>query len=143
MQPAASHKYFGSSFWSVRMAGLLRLVGPELARGVSTALALFSHRCGDCVCSPQLTCPEVVKCPDCVCQGSSRQCASCPLNDRPASPPIAWLLVAWLLGVLTGVAIYRWATQVPVGVEREVIIEEPRVSAAAVAAARRRALAEK
>ena len=65
------------------MLAIARTVAPEVARGLSTALALLSSpSCPPCQvdCSPSLHCPEVVHCPDCVCEGSLRHCATTPCH---------------------------------------------------------------
>ena len=135
------------------LAAVGRLIGPELARGISTALAIFSssNSCPDCNCAPVFTCPETRACPDCVCQGNQRSCPACP-----TCPSADWTYLAliWITGVLTGVLIAGYLkrerplpaassvealnddhfTAEPVRVE-----SQPRISAAAKAIAKRKA----
>lgn len=56
------------------MLAALRAAVPELARGFSTALTLWSavSSCPSTTCSPTLHCPELARVPDCVCQGGGR-----------------------------------------------------------------------
>ena len=122
-----------------------RLVGPELARGLSTALALSSQRCPVCpdsTCAPVVHCAEVHRCPDCVCQGSTRQCEVCEVCERIVGTNY-WAFVAiWFFGVIAGIVFQRYC-----GGREETVkgipfvpITENRLSAAAVASAKRKAL---
>ena len=56
------------------MLATLRLSVPELARGLSTSLALFSTRqvCPASVCSPTLNCPDIPRAADCICAAGQR-----------------------------------------------------------------------
>ena len=77
---------------------LLPEVIPELARGVSTALAVWATpgcpACPSLSCSPSLSCPESTSCPACICQGSER---SCPVSvDTPRA-------LLFVLGFLCGI----------------------------------------
>ena len=83
------------------LAAIGRLIGPELARGISTALAIFSssNHCPDCTCAPVFTCPESRACPDCVCQGNQRSCPACPTCP---SADWSYLALIWITGVLCG-----------------------------------------
>ena len=67
--------HWASSFCEPMLA-IVRASFPELARGISTSLALFagSNKCPDCQCSPVLNCPDIPAAPDCVCQGTTRLC---------------------------------------------------------------------
>ena len=71
---------------------------PELARGLSTSLALWSSQrsCPDCHCNPTLQCPDVSHLPDSVCQEG--------LRVHPAAVPAA-PLVFYLALVLCGIII--------------------------------------
>ena len=80
------------------LAHLLPDLVPELARGVSTALAVWATpscpQCPSLTCTPSLHCPAATSCPACVCQGSERSC--------PASVETPRALI-FLLGILCGV----------------------------------------
>ena len=135
------------------LAAVGRLIGPELARGISTALAIFSssNSCPDCNCAPVFTCPETRACPDCVCQGNQRACPACP-----TCPSADWTFLAliWITGVLSGVLIVGYLKRerpVAASLTAESLIDqtytevpvqaasEPRISAAAKALAKRKA----
>ena len=55
---------------------------PELARGVTTALAVWAvppaAPCPALACQPTLNCPEGFPCPSCTCQGNERHCPPIP-----------------------------------------------------------------
>ena len=53
-------------------AQLVQRAVPEFVRGLSTPLALVAARASPQTCAPVLHCPEVHRCPDCVCQGIQR-----------------------------------------------------------------------
>ena len=82
------------------LAHLLPDIVPELARGVSTALAIWATPgcppCPSLSCAPSLACPESHSCPACICQGSERAC--------PASVDAPGALV-FLVGFLSGIII--------------------------------------
>ena len=145
--------HFGSSFM---MQGIARAVAPELARGVSTAIALRANKefCAPCHCSPTFKCPEFPRLPDCNCLGSSRQCPS----DTADGAALFWpCLVALLIGIIFGLAIsaaafwwlkgretyivgtpVRGVVEIEDNNEPRVDIFQPELSAAAKALARRR-----
>ena len=130
------------------LAALARLVAPELARGLSTTLAIFSSspKFPDCVCAPVINFPEIRPCPDCICQGDKRTCPLCP---APQTTDLSFLLLVWVLGLLTGIAITRYFCCNPLaaaapGVDQDRAIGEVpagtiivKPSAAAIAAAKR------
>ena len=65
---------------------------PELARGLSTSLAVFAVRCPDC--KPQFVC-EASRCPDCLCEGNSRQC------PQASGSSLWWLIALLVVGLLS------------------------------------------
>ena len=82
------------------MLAIARSLAPELARGLSTSLALLANRqaCPDCLCSPTLQCAQLPKPADCVCESNQRLCAvtdSCP-------DPVVHCVIAFLSGVIVG-----------------------------------------
>ena len=81
---------------------------PELARGFSTSLALVAARPSPQTCSPVLQCPEVHRCPDCVCQGSQR---ACPSFDCSYWSPFTHGVVVALVAVITLAGVV-WSVQV-------------------------------
>ena len=90
------------------MLAVARASIPELARGLSTSIALLAgnQKCPDCQCSPTLNCPDIPASPDCVCSGSTRLC--------PVTEPIVTIdrlfashILVLLLGVCVGFYLSR------------------------------------
>ncbi len=64
------------------MQAVLRAALTDLARSAGTGLTLWAGRPTCPACSPVLNCGEVVRCPDCICEGANRRapisdCGSC------------------------------------------------------------------
>ena len=85
------------------MLAIARSLAPELARGLSTSLALLANRqaCPDCICSPSVQCAHLPKPADCICEGNQRQC---PATEGCPDQLACWA-IAFLAGVIIGVAI--------------------------------------
>ena len=86
------------------MLAAVRAALPELFHGLSTAIALAATpRCPEQHCHPITNFPEIPRCPDCICQGSTRQAV-----EEPCIPcgalyfGITELALALLLGLIVG-----------------------------------------
>lgn len=79
------------------MLAAIRASVPEVARGISTSLALLSAAPRCAPCSPTLNCPEAQRCPDCVCQGPTRVC---PTLECPSV--VHWVVIAVCLAFAVG-----------------------------------------
>ena len=85
------------------MLAAVQAAAPELSRGVSTALAIFSlPRCPDCHCHPSLQCNQH-ECPSCVCNGQQRECPS-------AASSHSWTLLCsvFITGFALGAGVWHW-----------------------------------
>jgi hypothetical protein len=98
------------------MQALARVAASEIARGVSTGVAVWAART-DCVCAPVLSCPL---CPDCHCVGGLSRA-----SDSPTCT--VWVLTV-IIALFVGFAAGRFVTPVIVGttpVARPEAITEP------------------
>ena len=96
-----------SSHFGYQMLAVLRAQIPEVVRGLTTSLLVRSSTptCPDLVCSPSLTCPEVHRCPDCICSGTSRSCPE--LGEAPPSLQLVSHLVILVVGIVLGISFQR------------------------------------
>ena len=124
------------------MQAALRSVFPELARGISTFLALRAQTCPDCTCSPTVH-VEPSRCADCVCEGNQRRCTDGLGSGDLAQAACLGLLLGVIVDGYLGVLLTRRLLDhcdkfAPSLVEhQEALVNVGKVSAAAKALSRR------
>ncbi len=83
-----------------RMQAAIRSALQEAARGMSTAVVVWAgQQPNHCSCS----CPKQPRCPDCLCQGSTRVCERNSVEDYS----LVAVCLALAVGVLAGLAASR------------------------------------
>ena len=127
-----------SPFWlKLKMPvldALGRLVAPELARGLSTSLALWSSQ--SCTpCSPTVNCGTPLPCPDCVCGSTGRVYTS---TGWSTASVIAIGAVCIVVSFAVGFSLaYRTLGGITSKSSRRLLVDGNQLSAAAKALAAR------
>ena len=84
------------------LAHIVPEIVPELARGVSTALAIWATPscpiCPASSCAPSLVCPAAVSCPACICSGTERTCPV--VAETPGALFFVWGLLCGVVATL-------------------------------------------
>ena len=93
LRPSSRRASFSVAVHLQCMQAAFRTAIGRLGEGFSTALVVWAGAPSCPSCAPALHCPEVPRCPDCVCSGGNR------VSLPESTTTWTWWLVTFLLGV--------------------------------------------